>query len=163
MIFTNEVENILELKETIKDISIEGEKKVGVIAYIFDDENNLYLNKRGLGARDEVGKLQAFGGSVNIDDKNFREALKRELKEECSSDANIEIESFIGAIVEERIVDNKLVSWILLGYKCRLISGEIKIGEPSRSMGIYKDKVENFLNKEVSSSFIKFSSVLMNK
>ena len=82
MLFYDEVIDTEGLVEKLIDNQSLNEVKVGVICFIFDKNGRVILNRRGPGARDEVGLLQAVGGAVNKSDVNFVEALKREIVEE---------------------------------------------------------------------------------
>ena len=57
---------------------------VGVGALIFNNEGRIFLAKRGPEARNESGKWDFPGGSVEFGEK-VEEALKREIKEETGS------------------------------------------------------------------------------
>ena len=90
MLFQDEVNTIEELVEKLSDFDQDfGKIKTCVICFVFDKDNNLILNRRGPGARDEVGMLQAIGGSVNNSDVDFRSAMMRELREEAGDKADI--------------------------------------------------------------------------
>ena len=100
MLFQDEVNTIEELVEKLSDFDQDfGKIKTCVICFVFDKDNNLILNRRGPGARDEVGMLQAIGGSVNNSDVDFRSAMVRELKEEAGDKADIELGNFLGAFL----------------------------------------------------------------
>ena len=90
MIFKDEVRNVDELVAKLIDIDSLKKIKVAVICFIFNKQCQVILNRRGPGARDDVGKLQAVGGSVNKSDADFLSALKREILEETgNNDINI--------------------------------------------------------------------------
>lgn len=161
MLFTDEVKNMGELIEKVSTLTELDHIKVAVVGFIFDKDGKLVLHRRGPGARDEIGKLQAIGGSVNGSDADFREAMKRELSEEAGSNAQFEIESFIGAQVDGKIdnTNGKFINWIILAYKINLVDGVMVNNEPDRCIGFEKDTMENFLTQEVSttaSNFIKY-------
>ena len=78
MIFKDEVRNVDELVAKLIDSDSLKKIKVAVVCFIFNKQGQVILNRRGPGARDDVGKLQAVGGSVNKSDADFLSALKRE-------------------------------------------------------------------------------------
>ena len=66
ILFHDEVKNINELVDKISEINDApelNEVKVGVICFLFDKEGKLVFNRRGPGARDDIGKLQALGAT----------------------------------------------------------------------------------------------------
>ena len=80
IIFRDEVKDFDELVDklsTMENLPDLNEVKVGVICFIFDKDGNIVMNRRGPGARDDVGKLQALGGSVNDKDLDFRDSMRR--------------------------------------------------------------------------------------
>ena len=115
MIFTDEVKNMEELLPYISEYKSLGKVKVAVICFLFDKSGDLILQRRGPGARDEVGMLEAIGGSVNGTDADFRAALERELVEEAGKNAKIEIGDFIGAQIDGKTDRNsgEFVNWII--------------------------------------------------
>lgn len=159
MLFTDEVKNMQELVEKLSDLDSEIDKiKVAVVCFIFDKNNNLILNRRGPGARDEIGKVQALGGSVNNSDADFREAILREIKEEGGSDAVVRIDSFIGAQLDGKVDKHtgEFINWVILAYKGTLVEGELINAEPDRSVGLEKNTMEKFLNDDLSVTAYNF-------
>ncbi len=162
MLFTEEVFNMEELMEKLVPYNIEHKVKVAVVCFIFDSEGKLILNRRGPGARDEIGRLQALGGSVNQSDADFHSALKRELEEEAGSSSTIKIDYFIGAQLDEKF-DNDLgeiVDWIILGYRGVLVSGELINSEPERSVGFERAFMQEFKKEELSTTAYNFIEIL---
>lgn len=136
MLFKNEVNSMEELN-TIALMETEFDKfKVSVICLLFDENGNLVLHRRGPGARDEVGKLLALGGSINSNDINFREALKRELIEEAGNEATYTINDFIGGLADSKIdnTNGELTNWIILAYSGSY-TGKLINQEPDRCVG----------------------------
>ena len=168
MLFKDEVENMEQLIDTLT--SLEGldaleQVKVAVVGFIFDKSGNLVLHRRGPGARDEIGKLQALGGSVNGGDGDFRNALIRELAVECGSEAKFDIQSFIGAQLDGKVDGHthSYVNWIILGYKVNHISGELINNEPDRCVGFEKAPMANFDLTECSTTAANFIKEMLNK
>lgn len=168
MLFKNEVKNMEELIDTLSEIEelddLE-QVKVAVVGFIFDKNGNLVLHRRGPGARDEIGKLQALGGSVNAGDGDFRNALVRELAEECGGEANFEIKDFIGAQLDGKVDGHSrtFINWIILGYKVDHLSGELINNEPDRCVGFEKAPMNQFDLSECSTTAANFIKEMLNK
>lgn len=166
MLFKDEVSTIEELVQKLSTFDQEfNDIKACVICFVFDKDNNLILNRRGPGARDEVGMLQAIGGSVNKTDENFRSAMARELMEEAGN-AEFEIGEFLGAVLNPAVdkKSGKTINWIIMGYKGTLVSGEVENMEPDRCIGFEKAPMELFKAEEISrSTYIFIDSMLKNK
>lgn len=158
MIFKDEVKNMQELIEKIKNISGLSKIKVGVVCFIFDENGKLILSRRGPGARDEIGKLQAIGGSINKSDLNFRSAVIREIMEEAGTEANVEIDKFIGAQIDTKMDKhtNELTSWVILAYKGILKSGKLNNMEPDRCIGFEYEYMDHFKKEDLSETAYKF-------
>lgn len=168
MLFRDEVKNMDELIDVLSEIEEMDslvQVKVAVVGFIFDKNGNLVLHRRGPGARDEIGKLQALGGSVNSGDGDFRNALIRELAEECGTDAKFEIDSFIGAQLDGKVDGHThtYVNWIILAYKVNLISGELINNEPDRCVGFEKAPLDGFNLSETSSTAANFIKQMLNE
>lgn len=168
MLFKNEVKNMEELIDTLSEIEelddLE-QVKVAVVGFIFDKNGNLVLHRRGPGARDEIGKLQALGGSVNSGDGDFRNALVRELSEECGGEANFEIKDFIGAQLDGKVDGHSrtFINWIILGYRVDHLSGELINNEPDRCVGFEKAPMNQFDLSECSKTAANFIKEMLNK
>ncbi len=159
MLFVDEVTNMDELIDKLSELDMDiDEIKVAVVCFIFDDKGKLTLHRRGPGARDEIGKLLAIGGSVNGSDKTFRDALKRELTEEAGDKATIRIDDFIGAQLDGKIDrhTSKFINWIILGYTGMITSGELINSEPDRCVGFEKAFMEEFREEELSKTAYNF-------
>lgn len=163
ILFHDEVKNINELVEKISEINDApelNEVKVGVICFLFDKDGKLVFNRRGPGARDDIGKLQALGGSINGNDPDFRSAMKRELMEEAGiGDASIN--EFIGAIVDSKYDKNsgKVVDWVILAYKGLVGNDELKNMEPERCVGFEHksyDEIDYNDMGETAASFVDY-------
>lgn len=104
---------------------------VGVGALIFNDEGKVFLAKRGPKARNETGKWEFPGGSVEFGEK-LEDAIKREIKEEF--DLDIEIIDLLD--VCNHILPNEKQHWVSPSFVARLLSGESKIMEPEKTEAI---------------------------
>lgn len=161
MIFTDEVKNMNELIDKLATLNLKMEKiKVAAVCFIFDKDGNLILHRRGPGARDAIGKLQAIGGSVNNNDLDFRAALMRELAEEAGKSALINIDGFVGALIDGKVdrYSGDYIDWIILAYHGTLESGELINSEPERCIGFEKAPLDGFSQEDLSDTakiFIK--------
>ena len=165
LLFSEEVRNMDELVEALENahkLSVLDRVKIGVICFIFDKDGKLILNRRGPGARDDIGLLQAIGGSVNGTDMDFREAMKRELHEEAGLTDNITLDAFLGAYLDGKIDHHTgdFVNWIILGYRGTLTSGELKNLEPDRCVGFEKFKLEEVPFDQVGVTASKFIKMM---
>lgn len=157
MIFKDEVKNVDELVAKLIDIDSLKKIKVAVVCFIFNKQGQVILNRRGPGARDDVGKLQAVGGSVNKSDADFLSALKREILEETGNN-DIKISKFIGAY-HDRKMDNEtkeVVDWIILGYIGILESGSLINVEKNRSIDFETFNLNDINPEELSLSTYEF-------
>lgn len=108
-----------------------------VIALITDKDDNILLQRRGPKSRDDENKLADIGGAVEECDKNFKEALKREIREEVGDKAKIEIEHFVSCFLHRKYDSRskKEVNWLFWLYKCRYNGGELIFNEPGKCLG----------------------------
>ena len=168
LLFKEEVRNMDELVEALDNahkLSVLDRVKIGVICFIFDKEGRVILNRRGPGARDDIGLLQAIGGSVNGIDNDFRDAMKRELKEEAGLTTNVTLDAFLGAYLDGKIDHHTgdFVNWIILGYRGTLTGGELKNLEPDRCVGFEKFKVDEVPFDQVGVTATKFIKMMQGK
>jgi len=100
---------------------------VGVGAAIFNDEGKLFITKRGKEAKNERGKWEIPGGSVEFGE-TFEQAIKREIKEE--HDIEIEIIELLG--ICDHIIPDEHQHWVSPTYICRITKGVPRIVEPHK-------------------------------
>lgn len=167
ILFTTEVNNLEELVDKISSLDNAPELnnvKVGVICFLFDKNNKLVLNRRGAGARDDVGKLQALGGSINDNDQSFRDSMKRELIEEAGVD-DVNISSFVGAIVDSKYDKNsmQMIDWIILAYIGHVGEKEPKNMEPERCIGFERFDINDVDYGELGDTAASFLDYIKNK
>lgn len=165
MLFKDEVKDIRGLAGKLKELGMNEKVKICVMCFLFDKNNKLILTRRGPGARDEVGMLQAIGGSINASDLSLRDSLKRELREEAGNSASIKIHQFIGAIKNQAYDKNseELVDWILLAYTGTLESGELINSEPDRCVCFEKKDLFDYKEEDVSKTTWFFMDELKNQ
>lgn len=113
---------------------------VGVGAAIIK-EGKLFITKRGKKAKNERGKWEIPGGSVEYGE-TFEKAIKREIKEEHGIE--IEILELLG--ICDHIIKSERQHWVSPTYICRLKRGTPKILEPDKC-----DEIGWFSLKEAES------------
>lgn len=165
-LFSKEVRDMKELKDVLKNRSdiLEG-YKVAVIVYAFDRDNKIIFQRRGLGCRDERLKLETIGGKVQENDIDFRSALNREIVEEVGIGANVKINEFVTATYVKTFDEryNKEQSWIYLVYKGDLISGDLQIAEPDKSLGYERYKIGEVNENELSNGAKELYRIVSKK
>ena len=159
MLFNEEVKNIDELINiVIKDKTIH-KMKVCVVCILYDQDGLIVLHRRGAKARDEIGKLEAIGGSIDKSDGEFREALLRELNEECGVEATYELGDFIVAQHTQHVDNNtnEMIDWVVLAYEGKVLSGELINMEPERCVEFTRKTLDEYLeDKDLSDSCRNF-------
>lgn len=100
---------------------------VGVGAAIFNKEGKLFITLRGKEAKNERGKWEIPGGSVEFGE-TFEQAIKREIKEEHGID--IEILELLG--ICDHIIPDEHQHWVSPTYICIIKKGKPKIMEPHK-------------------------------
>ena len=100
---------------------------VGVGAIIVNEQNQLFLARRGPLAKNERGLWEFPGGAVEFGER-LSEALRREIREEYG----IEIE--IGPLLDvvDHILPEEGQHWVSPTYVCALRSGQPRILEPGK-------------------------------
>lgn len=100
---------------------------VGVGAAIFNREGKLFLTLRGKKAKNETGKWEIPGGSVEFNE-TLENAIKREMKEEY--DVDIAIIDLLD--VCSHIITDEHQHWVSPTYICKIVTGKPKIVEPEK-------------------------------
>lgn len=100
---------------------------VGVGAAIFNDKGEVFITLRGKEAKNEQGKWEIPGGSVEYGE-TFEEAVKREIKEEHGIE--IKIIELLG--ICDHIIPDEHQHWVSPTYICKIIKGKPKILEPNK-------------------------------
>ena len=100
---------------------------VGVGAILVDDQGRLFLARRGPLAKNERGRWEFPGGSVEFGEK-LADALKREMREEYG----IEIEVRRLLDVADHILPDEGQHWVSPTYICAITSGTPRILEPGK-------------------------------
>ena len=164
ILFHDEVrtkEELINKITSLADAPELNDVKIGVICFIFDKDGKVVLNRRGAGARDDIGKLQALGGSINDSDPDdFRQSMMRELKEEAGV-TDTSIDSFVGCIVDSKYDKNamKNIDWVILSYVGHTGEQELRNMEPERCIGFEHLDINNIDYNdlgETASSFLQY-------
>ena len=100
---------------------------VGVGAAIFDKEGRLFITKRGPNAKNERGKWEIPGGSVDFGE-TCEQAIRREMCEE--NGIEIKVIELLGFF--DHIIPDERQHWVSPTFICRIIHGEPKILEPGK-------------------------------
>jgi mutator protein MutT len=104
---------------------------VGVGAIIVDDDDRLFLARRGTKAKNERGLWEFPGGSVEFGER-LAEALQREIREEYG------VEITVGELLD--VVDHLLPEegqhWVSPTFICQIKSGIPSIREPDKCVEI---------------------------
>jgi 8-oxo-dGTP diphosphatase len=100
---------------------------VGVGACIMNDEGKILIALRGKEAKNERGKWEIPGGSVDFGE-TFEQAIKREVMEELG------VEIQVGELINiwDHIIPQEHQHWVSPTYICRIIKGEPVINEPHK-------------------------------
>lgn len=120
----NSFNQLDEIKNMKKGIDFIG---VGAGAIIFNDEGEVFITQRGPKARNEAGKWDFPGGSVEFGER-CEDAVVRELKEEFGID--IEVIELLEVV--NHIIPEEKQHWVSPSYIARYIGGEPKIMEPEK-------------------------------
>lgn len=118
---------------------------VGTGAMIFNDQGKVFLAKRGPKARNESGKWDFPGGSVEYGER-CTDAIVREIKEEFGM--KIRVLEFLEVV--DHFIPKEKQHWVTLGYITRLISGVPEIKEPEKCTGIKWVEVSDINPKDLT-------------
>ncbi len=100
---------------------------VGVGAIIVNSEGRLFLAQRGPLAKNERGRWEFPGGSVEFGE-TLAHALAREMREEFGID--IQVGQLLDVV--DHILPEEKQHWVSPTYLCRIISGTPEIKEPDK-------------------------------
>lgn len=106
---------------------------VTCVFYCYDSKGRLLLHKRSKKCKDENNRWDCGGGSVEFGE-SFEEAVKREVKEEYSS--NIKKLTFAGINNVIRKHKGKRTHWVAVLFACLVDPKKAKIGDPDKMADI---------------------------
>jgi mutator protein MutT len=104
---------------------------VGVGAIIVDDRGRLFAALRGPQAKNERGKWEFPGGSVEFGE-TLADALKREMMEEYG--VTIAVDRLLDVV--DHIIPAENQHWVSPSYLCHIIAGTPVIREPGKCLEI---------------------------
>lgn len=100
---------------------------VGIGAVIINKERKVFLAKRGIKARNEIGKWECPGGALEFGD-SMEDTIVREMKEEFGFD--IEVVEQMDAV--DHFPPEEKQHWVAIAYLCKIKKGKPKILEPNK-------------------------------
>lgn len=100
---------------------------VGGGALIVNDQKEVLLLKRGPKAKNDQGKWERPGGTVEFGEK-IEDMIKREIREETGLE--IEIIKMLG--YTDHFIETKNSHWVSFGFLAKIIKGEPKVMEPGK-------------------------------
>ncbi len=126
---------------------------VGVVFFCHDGNGNFLMSKRSRNTRDEHGRWDPGGGSIELGE-SVGDALKREIKEEYCT--KVIQSDFLGFRDVHRIDEkgNK-THWVVLDFKVLIDKDKVKNGVPNEHEEIGWFKLDN-LPSPVHSQFPTF-------
>lgn len=104
---------------------------VGTGAFIINDDGKILLTRRGVNARNQVGKWEAPGGKVEFGE-TAKQTILREAKEELNID--IHIDALLGFV--DDIIEEEKQHWAGPTWLASIISGIPTIMEPDMCDGM---------------------------
>ncbi len=110
---------------------IPGENHIGIVvcAVVHDGNGNILLLKRGKNARDEHGKWDICGGSLEFDE-TVETAMERELNEELRTKS---LETKILTVFDaQRKIKGKETHWVAILHSILVDPTTVQIGEPNK-------------------------------
>ena len=102
---------------------------VSVVYFCHDGAGNVLLAKRSENSRDEKGRWDIGGGAVEFGE-NIEETVKKEIKEEYSTD--VQKLEFLGFRDVHREHGGVPTHWVALDFKVLVDRSMAKIGEPHK-------------------------------
>jgi 8-oxo-dGTP diphosphatase len=105
---------------------------IGVTCVFFchDGQGRILLHKRSKNCRDEQGRWDNGGGKLEFGERNFENAVRREVKEEyCVEPQEIK---FLTATNVLRKNGNEDTHWVALIFAVKVDPTLVKIGEPHK-------------------------------
>ena len=102
---------------------------VTCVFYCHDGNSNLLIHRRSDKCRDEVGRWDVGGGSMEFGE-TFEEAVKREIKEEyCCDVKDLKFIKINNVLRKNGKVDTH---WVALIFAAEVNPKQVKIGEPEK-------------------------------
>lgn len=118
---------------------------VGVGAAIYNDEEKLFLAERGPKAKNEAGKWEFPGGSVEFGE-TLEAALTREIREEYGF--TIEVIELLHVV--DHLIPEEGQHWVSPTFICKYKTGTPQILEPEKCSQIGWFSIEEIEQKKLS-------------
>lgn len=120
---------------------------VGAGAIVFNDNGEVLVAQRGPKARNEAGKWDFPGGSVEFGE-TCEDAVTRELKEEFEID--IEVIELLEVV--NHILPKENQHWVSPSFVAKHIGGDPRITEPDKCTGFKWMKISEINPADLSES-----------
>jgi len=126
---------------------------VGIGAVIVNDKKQVLLAKRGKKAKNERGKWEFPGGSVEFGD-TMEATINREIKEELG----VEIDLYEHLPAIDHIISEENQHWVTSGFIARIKKGIPTVMEPEKCEGIEWFDYEQLkaMKKELSLASVQY-------
>lgn len=118
---------------------------VGVCAVISNEEGKFFLAKRGEEARNESGKWEFPGGSIEFGD-TLKDSIIREMQEELG----IEIAPSDQLSAIDHIIPDENQHWVAHAFMAKIVKGEPKILEPEKCEEIGWFSITEMKNMDIT-------------
>lgn len=129
---------------------------VTCVFYCHDGKGKLLLHKRSKNCRDEVGRWDVGGGSMEFGEE-FDETIKREVKEEYGVDVlDLKFLKILNVLRKNKGIKTH---WVAVYYLVLINPKGVKIGDPEKMDDIGWFELSN-LPKPLHSNIPKFLNVV---
>lgn len=118
---------------------------VGVGAVILNEDGKIFLSQRGKKAKNEIGKWEFPGGSVE-----WGETLEQAINREIDEEYGFIIEVIELLAVSDHIILDEGQHWVSPSFICRIISGSPKIKESEKCSKIGWFTIDEIEKMELS-------------
>lgn len=159
------MKSILEFKTIIKEPTLDEIKTnfpnvpLGVAVHIEDKRGNVMLQMRGNNTRDKSGEYELIGGGIELEDKSFKSAILRELKEEVGNNLKLKFENKYAFCRFPR----NCGEWICVIFFATIVSGKPQILETEKCAGYEFRPFINCLNStDISDRYLDVLSEINN-
>ena len=148
---------------SVNDTSYLPNFRYAVVTILEEKKKKVVLQRRGMKARDERGRLEEIGGAVEENDSSFKAAMERELREEVGNNATIFVDNEIGRFLCTKydLRTEKVISWLFILFESFYIDGKLEITEPGKCEGYEVFDLNELPWDQMSKSSIAFNKYYM--